>query len=126
MRRIGTILVISSLRVVCVSVRAESSADHIYSPHDASVPIPARFLDPTCPHLDLAIITVSSANASEDKLHQTNESEACGLRFSLADGSNEWINAKVFDPPVRVFVGTRNWLECGCKSLDETPHLLDE
>lgn len=68
--RRGAILIIGSFLTACVSVRVESLTDQVYPPHDGTVPIQSLSVEPARPHIDLAMITVSSANAGEDTLRQ--------------------------------------------------------
>lgn len=61
---------LGSLLASCMSVSVESLSDHAYPARDAAIPIESLSIEPTRPHLDLALITVSSANASTDALRR--------------------------------------------------------
>lgn len=68
--RIGAILMLSSLLAGCISVSVEQLSDHVYPAQASTVLIQSLSADPARPHIDLALITVSSANASEAALRQ--------------------------------------------------------
>lgn len=65
-----SILLIGSLLTACVSVRVESLTDQVYPPRDETASIQSLSVEPARPHIDLAMITVSSANAGIDTLRQ--------------------------------------------------------
>lgn len=65
-----SILIIGSLLTACVSVRVESLTDQVYPPRDETDSIQSLSVEPARPHIDLAMITVSSANVGVDTLRQ--------------------------------------------------------